>query len=626
MDNYEVIVIGGGHAGIEAALACARMHHKTLLLSLSIENIGKMPCNPSVGGPAKGIVVREIDALGGQMPITADKTALQFKMLNSAKGPGVRALRVQSDKLAYKAMMQDVCLHQENLTVKADMAVRLNVEDGKATGVTLKDGSVINSQIVILTTGTYMAGLNMISSEVTPGGPDRETTTNDLSASLREAGLRTFRLKTGTPPRVLTKSIDFSKTEIEPGTNKFICFSDTTTHIRPFDQQVPCYLTYTTPETHELILSNLHKSSMYSGVVKGVGPRYCPSIEDKLVRFKDKPRHLLFLEPESLSLDTTYVQGFSTSLPRDIQEKMVHSLPGFANAVIKKYAYAIEYDAIDPIQMRPSLESKIIQNLFTAGQVNGTSGYEEAAGQGIMAGINASLKLEGKQPLILSRDEAYIGVMIDDLTTKGTAEPYRLLTSRAEFRLLLRHDNADQRLLEKGYQIGLISEERHDAYLKKMEKIKDLKEYLKDTGLNHENKNASDYLVSLGYSPLEGHVSEDELARRPKVDLYTLLCKAGEDVDERIAEQVGIEVRYEGYINKAKREAAKLAAMDHVILPDDLDYQKVDNLSIEGRQKLSKFRPATMGQASRISGVNPADLAVLAIYLKSQKEVKSYEL
>ncbi|MCH4014072.1 MAG: tRNA uridine-5-carboxymethylaminomethyl(34) synthesis enzyme MnmG [Solobacterium sp.] len=618
MKDFEIIVIGGGHAGIEAALAAARLKHKTLLLTLSIENIGKMPCNPSVGGPAKGIVVREIDALGGQMPITADRTALQFKMLNTAKGPGVRALRVQSDKLAYKQYMQDVCLHEPNLTVKAGMAVRINVENSTVTGVTLKDGSVINCDAVILTTGTYMAGLNMISSEVTPGGPDNEQTTNELSQSLRDNGLRTFRLKTGTPPRVLTKSIDFSKTQYEPGTDAFVCFSNTTKQIRPFKDQVPCYLTYTTPETHELILSNLNKSSMYSGVVKGVGPRYCPSIEDKLVRFKDKPRHLLFLEPESLALDTTYVQGFSTSLPRDIQEKMVHSLPGFKNAIIKKYAYAIEYDAIDPIQMRPSLENKIIRNLFTAGQVNGTSGYEEAAGQGIMAGINASLKLEGREPLVLGRDEAYIGVLIDDLTTKGTKEPYRLLTSRAEFRLLLRHDNADQRLLEKGYQVGLVSEERHDAYLKKMNDLKELKEQLGEDHIGPADTEAAAYLESLGYE-VEHRINTAELARRPKVDLNTLLEKAGRSYDHDLVYQAGIELKYEGYINKAKREAAKLQAMEKVKLYD-VDYEDVENLSIEGRQKLEKYRPATMGQASRISGVNPADLAVLSIYLK-QKEM-----
>lgn len=617
MNKFDIVVIGGGHAGIEAALAAARLHKKTMLLTLSIANIGKMPCNPSIGGPAKGIVVREIDALGGQMGITADRTALQFKMLNSAKGPGVRALRVQSDKLAYSRMMQEVCLHQENLVVKEGMAVHLNTKNNKVTGVTLKDGSVIEAEIVIMTTGTYMAGVNMISSEVTPGGPDLEETTGDLSASLREAGIMTFRLKTGTPPRILTSSIDFSKTKYEPGTDAFLAFSDTTTHIRPFDEQVPCYLTYTTPETHELILNNLNKSSMYSGVVKGVGPRYCPSIEDKLVRFKDKPRNLLFLEPESLEMDTTYVQGFSTSLPRDIQEKMVHSLPGFDHAVIKKYAYAIEYDAIDPLQMKQSLESRIIENLFTAGQINGTSGYEEAAGQGLIAGINAVMKLDGKPPLVLARDEAYIGVLIDDLATKGTKEPYRLLTSRAEYRLLLRHDNADQRLLEKGYEIGLVSEERHAAYLQKMSAIENMKTFVHETHVNHEDTAVSKYLETLGFEALTNRVSLEELAKRPKTDLYQLLTLAGYETEERIAEQCGIEIRYEGYINKAKREALKMAAMDKVHIPDDFDYDGVDNLSIEGRQKLTKYRPATVGQASRISGVNPADLSVLVMYLKA---------
>ena len=618
MKDFEIIVVGGGHAGIEAALAAARLHHKTMLLTLSIENIGKMPCNPSIGGPAKGIVVREIDALGGQMPITADKTALQFKMLNSAKGPGVRALRVQSDKLKYKKYMQEVCLHQENLTVTEGMATKLLVENNKVQGVQLSDGSCVYSDIVIITAGTYMAAVNMISSEVTPGGPDLEPTTNAFSASLRDAGLKTFRLKTGTPPRVLTKSIDFSKTKYEPGTPGFLSFSETTTEIRPFEEQVPCYMTYTTPETHELILSNLNKSSMYSGVVKGVGPRYCPSIEDKLVRFKDKPRHLLFLEPESEMMDTTYVQGFSTSLPRDIQEKMVHSLPGFENSIIKKYAYAIEYDAVDPIQMQASLESKIIENLFTAGQVNGTSGYEEAAGQGIMAGINASMKLEGREPLILQRDEAYIGVLIDDLTTKGTQEPYRLLTSRAEFRLLLRHDNAEERLLEKGYKVGLISQERMDAYLKKQELQKQLEEQLSVTSYNHEDTDVSEYLQSLGYDALTHRVNALELIKRPMVDVYTLLTKAHEEADKKICDEVSIQIKYAGYIEKAKREAKKLSSMDKVKIPTDLDYDQVDNLSIEGRQKLMKFRPQTVGQASRISGVDPSDIAVLVMHLRNK--------
>ena len=621
-NDYQVIVIGGGHAGIEAALACARLGHRTLMLTLSIENIGKMPCNPSVGGPAKGIVVREIDALGGQMPITADRTALQFKMLNSAKGPGVRALRVQSDKLAYKAMMQEVCLHQQNLTVMAGMAVRLNVQDSKVTGVTLKDGSIITSDIVILTTGTYMAGLNMISAEVTPGGPDREETTNELSQSLRDAGLRTFRLKTGTPLRVLTASIDFSKTKLEPGTDAFLAFSETTEHIRPFSEQVPCYMTWTTPETHEIILSNLNKSSMYSGVVKGVGPRYCPSIEDKLVRFKDKPRHLLFLEPESLSLDTTYVQGFSTSLPRDVQERMTHTLPGFEHCIIKKYAYAIEYDAVDPIQMKPSFENKYIENLFTAGQVNGTSGYEEAAGQGILAGINAARKLEGKEPLILGRQEAYIGVLADDLTTKGTLEPYRLLTSRAEFRLLLRHDNAEQRLIEKGYETGLISEERHDKYLEKQAKLKELKDHLSNLTVELDDPKVMAYLKEKGYEP-EGHIGEnaEKLVKRPGVTSRELLECLGENPDPRTAEKADIEIKYEGYIAKAEREAKKLAAMDSQKLGVNFRYEEVDNLSIEGRQKLMKYKPETMGQASRISGVNPADLAVLAIAIRQGKGV-----
>ncbi|MBQ9825528.1 MAG: tRNA uridine-5-carboxymethylaminomethyl(34) synthesis enzyme MnmG [Solobacterium sp.] len=621
MNRFDIIVIGGGHAGIEAALAAARLKKKTMLLTLSIDNIGKMPCNPSVGGPAKGIVVREIDALGGQMPITADRTALQFKMLNSAKGPGVRALRVQSDKLAYKKMMRDVCLAQENLTVMEGMAIRLNTLNGKVTGVTLKDGSFIAAEAVVMTTGTYMAGVNMISDEVKPGGPDLETTTEDLSASLREIGIRTFRLKTGTPPRVLTSSIDFSKTRYEPGTDAFLHFSETTKTIRPFKDQVPCYMTYTTPETHEIIMKNLKRSSMYSGVVKGVGPRYCPSIEDKLVRFSDKPRHLLFLEPESLSLDTTYVQGFSTSLPRDVQEAMTHTLPGFEKCVIKKYAYAIEYDAIDPLQMKRSLESRIIENLFTAGQINGTSGYEEAAGQGIVAGINAVRKLDGKEPLVFGRDEAYIGVLIDDLTTKGTLEPYRLLTSRAEFRLLLRHDNADVRLIEKGHECGLVTDERYEDYLNKMADLEELRRKLGDLTLELDDPDVEAYLEPLGYTVGEHKgVNGLDLVRRPNVTTAGVLKLNNEEVDEELAARCDIEVKYEGYIQKAKREAAKLEGMENMKLGYDFNYDLVDNLSLEGRQKLMKYRPETMGQASRISGVNPADLAVLAIALKQMKE------
>lgn len=620
MKNYDVIVVGGGHAGIEAALACARLKKKTLLLTLNKLNIGKMPCNPSVGGPAKGIVVREIDALGGEMAKAADATALQFKMLNSAKGPGVRALRVQSDKIAYGKYMQSVLMHQENLTVLEAMATSLNVENQKVKGITLKDGSFLESEIVILTTGTYMAGVNMISDEVKPGGPDLEETTEDLSASLREIGLHTFRLKTGTPPRVLTSSIDFSKTKLELGTDAFLRFSETTKEIRPFDKQVPCYMTHTTEETHEIIRKNLNRSSMYSGVVKGVGPRYCPSIEDKLVRFSDKPRHLLFLEPESEQLDTTYVQGFSTSLPRDVQEEMTHTLPGLENCIIKKYAYAIEYDAIDPIQMKPSLESKIVENLFTAGQINGTSGYEEAAGQGLLAGINAVLKLENRNPVVLKRDEAYIGVLIDDLTTKGTLEPYRLLTSRAEYRLLLRHDNADERLIEIGREVGLVSEERYEIYSRKQELLAKSKQELEETIFQTTNPEVSEYLKGLGYDQETTiGIHGIDLVKRPNVktkDLYQLM---GKEIDEEVADKCDIDIKYEGYIAKAKREADKLKTMEDQELGVDFDYDEVDNLSLEGRQKLKQYKPMTMGQASRISGVNPADIAVLAIALKQGK-------
>ena len=613
----DVIVVGGGHAGIEAALIAARLGCETALISLSLENIGKMPCNPSVGGPAKGIVVREIDALGGQMGITADQTALQFKMLNTTKGPGVQSLRVQSDKLAYARQMQEEILHQEHLQLILGICTGILVENGKITGITMEDGQTIDARAVILTTGTYMSSSVMISSEVTPSGPDGEPTTNKLSESLRQAGLKTFRLKTGTPPRVLTESIDFSKPPPQPGTDQFVAFSTTTRTIRRPEDQKLCYLTYTTPQTHELILTNLKKSSMYSGVVKGVGPRYCPSIEDKLVRFSDKPRHQIFLEPESESLDTTYVQGFSTSLPRDLQEQMVHSLPGLEHAVIRKYAYAIEYDAIDPLQLKPSLETLVVENLFTAGQINGTSGYEEAAAQGLMAGINAVLKLRNQPPLVLRRDEAYIGVMIDDLVTKGTQEPYRLLTSRAEFRLLLRHDNADQRLMHYGYKLGSISEQRWQDYQRRRAQVEQLKEQLKTCRLTPKSP-IQDALEAVGYAALTDGVSAEELVRRPHITVAMLKPALDFEFDAAAAAQTEIELKYEGYINKARKEAEKMMAMDHVVLPEDLDYDQVQHLSLEGRQKLKAIQPHTLGQASRISGVSPADIAMLAMVLEQR--------
>lgn len=614
---FDVLVIGAGHAGIEACMASVRMKKKTALITLNIDMAGSMPCNPSVGGPAKGIVVREIDALGGIMPIVADKTALQFKMLNTTKGPGVWSLRVQSDKEAYKKMMKEILLNTEGLTVIEAACHSVIIEDGKATGVRLEDGRIIEAKTVILTTGTYMTSTILRGHTATSSGPEDQPTVNTLSESLRMAGIKTFRLKTGTPCRVLKDSIDFSKAEVQPGTNEFLSFSTTTKEedVLPFDQQEVCHLIYTTPTTHQIINDHLHDSAMYSGLVKGVGPRYCPSIEDKLVRFADKERHQLFLEPESRSLDTIYIQGFSTSMPVDVQEEMVHSLPGLENCIIKKYAYAIEYDAIDPLQMKPSLENKIVENLFTAGQVNGTSGYEEAAGQGIMAGINACLKIDGKDPFILRRDEAYIGVMIDDLVTKGTKEPYRLLTSRAEYRLLLRHDNADQRLLEKAYHLGLVSKERYDAFVLKMEQIERAKEELAQVHIK-PGSSVDEYLQYLGFDPLAHGCNELDLLKRPKVTIHGLSSITNIDYPPVIAQQVEIQVKYQGYIEKAKRDAKHLEQMEKVALCEDLDYLHMDNLSLEARQKLDQIRPATLGQASRISGINPSDIALLAMKMK----------
>ena len=615
----DVIVVGGGHAGCEAALASARMGLNTILFSLDKNWIASMPCNPSVGGPAKGVVVREIDALGGQMGKTADATALQFKMLNTTKGPGVRSLRVQSDKIAYKKYMQDVLDKQENLTVREAVVEKIVVEDHKIKGVVLESNEEVDCKALILTTGTYMSSKVMVSDHITYEGPDHQKTTKNLSQSLRDNGFKTFRLKTGTPARILTSSIDFSQAQLEPGNDEAEAFSYETERIAEVKQQIPCYLIYTQPLTHKIIKENLLRSSMYSGVVEGVGPRYCPSIEDKIVRFADKERHQIFLEPESLSLDTTYVQGFSTSMPYDVQEAMLRSLPGFKDCVIKKYAYAIEYDAIDPLQLKPTLETKIVENLFTAGQINGTSGYEEAAGQGLIAGINASAKLLGKKQLVLRRDEAYIGVMVDDLVTKGTKEPYRLLTSRAEYRLLLRHDNADQRLTQYGHYYGLISDERYNKYLQKLDILEKYKELLKDSKLTISEE-VSQYLISKGYEDSKGSINCYELVKRPNVESKVILSYLGEEVSEKIARQLDIEIKYEGYIAKARREAANLVRIEKQELPADLDYNDMEHLSLEARQKLNAVKPLTIGQASRISGVNPADIITIQIYLKQHKK------
>ena len=613
----DAIVVGAGHAGVEAALALAHAGKKTALITICINHIASMPCNPSIGGPAKGIVVREIDALGGMMPKVADKTALQFKMLNTTKGPGVWSMRVQSDKPEYTKMMRDICLNTENLEVIEDICEEIIVEDKKIKGVKLKNRGELLSRVVILTTGTYMDSCTMISAEVVSEGPDHEPTTKNLSESLRKNGIRLFRLKTGTPPRVRSSTIDFSKTQYEPGTNEKLRFSEESEDLLPFEKQLPCYLTYTTPKTLEIIRNNLNKSSLYSGVVKGVGPRYCPSIEDKVVRFADKERHQLFLEPIARDLDLTYVQGFSTSMPRDVQEEMVHSLIGLEKAEIVKYAYAIEYDAIDPLQVKANLEMKEIDGLFIGGQILGTSGYEEAAGLGIMAGINALRKLDNKEALILKRDEAYIGVMIDDLVTKGTKEPYRLLTSRSEYRLLMRHDNAEERLIKYGYENGLISAERYNRYLSDEKKISELKDYLKDAKVSYET-GVNEYLNSLGFETEENKsYNAYELIKRPGVELMKILELLNrKDEYLNICKNTEIQIKYEGYIDKARKEAEKMLKMDNIKLRADLDYKNIDNLALEARQKLDQIKPLSLGQASRISGINPSDIQVLAVYLR----------
>lgn len=614
--DYEIIVVGAGHAGCEAALASARKNHKTLLITSNIKNIATMPCNPSIGGPAKGIVVREIDALGGEMGKVADKATIQMRMLNSAKGPAVRALRCQVDKVVYPSEMLKVLKNQKNLEIKEGMVEELIIEKNIIKGVILDTKEKITSKIVILTTGTYMNSDILIGDTKTRKGPDDQKPSLKLSNNLKEIGFEIVRLKTGTPPRIQKNSIDFSKTKIEKGDNEIRTFSFDNKAYYKIEEQEPCYLIYTTPETHKIIRDNLHLSSMYGGLVEGIGARYCPSIEDKIIRFSDKERHQLFLEPESRSYDDIYLQGLSTSMPKYVQEQLVKSLPGLENAIIKKYAYAIEYDAINPSQLYLTLETKLVNNLFTAGQINGTSGYEEAAAQGLMAGINASLKLEGKEPLILKRSEAYIGVLIDDLVTKGIMEPYRLLTSRAEFRLLLRHDNADLRLRKYGFQVGLIDEKRYKEVLAKKEEIKRIINELKLKKIKPSLK-INKYLKSLNSVPLKDGVSLYTLLKRPEIRLKGLKDFIKIE-DEKIIDQVEINIKYEGYIKKSIREIGRLLKFENMKIKKDIDYDKIHNLASEAREKLKKIRPSSLGQAMRISGVNPADISILMIYLKKE--------
>ena len=595
--NYEIIVVGGGHAGCEAALASAK-RHKTLLITGNKKNIATMPCNPSIGGSAKGIVVREIDALGGYMGKCADKTLLQQKMLNKSKGPAVKSLRCQADKVTYPQEMLRHLEIQENLTILEGTVEDLIVENDQVKGVILEDNTKINSNIVILTTGTYLKSDILVGNTRTSSGPNGEKNSKHLSDNLRKYGLEILRLKTGTPQRIDRSTIDFSKTKREDGDKEPYTFSFDNEIFYDVDNQEPCHLIYTTEETKKIILENLNKSSMYGGLddIKGVGPRYCPSIEDKIVRFKDKEVHQLFLEPESKYYDDIYLQGFSTSMPKDVQEKMVHSLPGLENAKILKYAYAIEYDAIYPTQINASLETKVIKNLFTAGQINGTSGYEEAACQGLMAGINASLKLEGKAPLILKRNEAYIGVLIDDLVTKGTKEPYRLLTSRAEYRLLLRHDNADLRLTNYAYQAGMIDEERYKKFKEKKDNIEHLLDFLKTIKI--------DKIDAITY------------IKRPENSIKNVINYLDKEYTTEELEQVEIILKYEGYIKKITKEAERMVKLEYKKIPEDIDYNKITNLASEAKQKLNEIRPTSLGQAMRISGVNPSDISILTVYMK----------
>ncbi|MCM3341006.1 tRNA uridine-5-carboxymethylaminomethyl(34) synthesis enzyme MnmG [Paenibacillus sp. MER TA 81-3] len=618
--QYDAIVIGAGHAGCEAALAAARIGCNTLLLTINLDMVAFMPCNPSIGGPAKGHVVREIDALGGEMGRNIDKTFIQMRMLNTGKGPAVHALRAQADKFLYQQTMKETIESTPNLTLRQGMVEELIVEDGKCVGVETKTGAQYLAKAIVLTTGTYLRGKIIMGELMYESGPNNQQPSLKLSESLRKHGFELVRFKTGTPPRVHKHSIDFSKTEIQPGDEnpKFFSYETKSSD----NEQLPCWLTYTSEDTHRIINENLHRAPMFSGVIEGTGPRYCPSIEDKIVRFADKPKHQVFLEPEGKNTAEYYVQGLSTSMPEDVQLKILRSVPGLENVEMMRTGYAIEYDAVVPTQLWPTLESKKVEGLFTAGQINGTSGYEEAAAQGVMAGINAARKVQEQPPVILDRSQAYIGVLIDDLVTKGTNEPYRLLTSRAEYRLLLRHDNADLRLTPIGYDIGLITEERYTSFKRKVELVEQELDRLKTTKVKPDEA-VQAMLAEVGSAPLVNGCDVMTLLRRPEVTYAHVeqLYPSTLELDEEMKEQVEIQIKYSGYIEKQLLQVERLRKMEKKLIPHDIDYHDVHGIASEAKQKLAKIRPLSIGQATRISGVSPADISILLVYLEHYNRV-----
>ena len=620
IEEYDIIVIGAGHAGVEASLAGSRMGCKVLLATINIEMLAFLPCNPSIGGSAKGIVVREVDALGGEMAKNIDKSYIQMKMLNTGKGPAVRALRAQADKELYSKEMRKTVENQENLTLRQTMIDEILVEDGKVIGVRTATHQEYGAKAVIVTTGTALRGEIIIGDLKYSSGPNHSLASINLADNLKNLGLEIGRFKTGTPPRVKASSINYEETEIQPGDENPNHFSYNSRDEDYLKDQIPCWLTYTNSQSHEIINSNLHRAPMFTGVVKGVGPRYCPSIEDKIVRFADKERHQLFLEPEGRNTEEVYVQGLSTSLPEDVQRDLVHSIKGLENAEMMRTGYAIEYDMVLPHQLRATLETKKISGLFTAGQTNGTSGYEEAAGQGIVAGINAALKIQGKPELILKRSDGYIGVMIDDLVTKGTVEPYRLLTSRAEYRLILRHDNADMRLTEIGREVGLVDDERWAHFETKKYQFENEMKRLDSIKLKPV-KETNEKVAALGFKPLTDAVTAKEFLRRPEVsyqDVVNFIGPAAEELDDKIIELIETEIKYEGYISKALDQVEKMKRMEEKRIPANIDWDDIDSIATEARQKFKLINPETIGQASRISGVNPADISILMVYLEGK--------